>query len=352
MFRKDFKNIIQRNIDFADPDKKTGTLLHILAIQGYEGNPVKPLEQWIFPDELYMYLDACIERERQKWEFRDFLEDDTLPTMKPYFGISIHSAFVGGDVKFGGNTSYHIPMLTTWDSLDSLTLKEDNLYLRMLLDAMKYLKEKSENNGFLLSLRGGDSPMDIANALRGNNLFLDFYDDGVQVHKLMKFCVDAARWTWKHQTEIVDSLSDGRITGQAIWIPGNSIGHLSEDASSMCSVAIYEEFGKPYTQMLLDTYDAAIMHVHTKGRHQLSSIAGIDRIKFIQLEYDPNEPSPIEVYKNNIDILKDKVVVPIMTTEEIQENIDFLSRHKQIVQIYAKSMEDAEKAVNLIKLLK
>ena len=352
MFRKNTESILQRNIEFAESDVNKGTLLHILAIEGYEGNCVKPLEQWRFPDEMCEYLDACIERDCEKWMFRDFLDDDTLPTMKPYFGISIHSAFIGGDVKFGGNTSYHVPVIKNWDSLDSLTLKEDNLYLQLLLNAMRYLQKKSYSYGFFLSLRGGDSPMDIANALRGNDLFLDFYDDNIQVHRLMDFCVKAAKWTWKHQVEITGILEGGRITGQAVWLPGNAIGHLSEDASSMCSVDIYEEFGQPYTQRLLNDYDTAIMHVHTKGRHQLPSISKLEGIKFIQLEYDPGEPSPIEVYKVNFDILKDKIVIPIMTTEEIAENMDFLSNHKQIIQVYAKSLSDAEKAVNLVKLLR
>ncbi len=352
MFRKDIDNVMQRNIEFAKDTIKTGTLLHILAIDGYEGKTVKPLEKWSFPEEMYDYLNACIERETEKWSYRNGLDDDTIPTMKPYFGISIHSAFIGGEVKFGGNTSYHIPLIQSWENLDKLKLREDNIYLQMLLKSMEYLKKHSESNGYLVSLRGGDSPMDIANALRGNDLFLDFYDDNGQVHKLMNFCVKAARWTWQHQTEIIDYIDGGRISGQAIWIPGNSIGHLSEDASSMCSVEMYEEFGKPYTEKMLETYDFAIMHVHTKGRHQLSAIADISKIKFIQLEYDPSEPSPIEVYKQNIDVLKNKIVVPIMTTDEIEENIDFLSKHKQIIQIYAKSMADAKRAINLVKSLR
>lgn len=352
MFRKKMDEILERNIAFTCAGQKTGTLLHILGIDGYNGKPVKNLELWKFPEESHAYLEACIGRDREKWSYRDMLEDDTIPTMKPFFGIAIHTAFVGGEVKFGGNTSYHTPMLDSLEEAADLQLSEENQYLQLLLDGMEYLKKRGEGEGFYASLRGGDSPQDIANALRGNDLFIDYYEEEENVDGFMEFCLKAARWTWEHQTAIIEPVGNGRISGEAVWMPGNSIGHLSEDASSLCSRAMYEQFGKPYTEQLLEDYDSTIVHVHTKGRHSLPAIAQIPQVKLIQLEYDPNEPSPIEVYKANIEVLKDKIIVPIMTTDEIEQNLDFLSQHKQIIQIYAKSMEDAQRAVNLVKSLR
>lgn len=194
--------------------------------------------------------------------------------------------------------------------------------------------------------------MDIANALRGNDLFMDFYDDDEFVHELLRFSVKAAKWTWQHQMEVIDPLDGGMVSGQAIWLPGNSIGHLSEDTSSMCSRDVYDEFGRPYTEELLEPYDCTIVHVHTKARHALPAIASMEKVRFLQFEYDPIEPSPIEVYRENEAVLKDKIVVPIMTTDEIEKNLDFLSKHKQIIQLYAKSMDDAQRAVDLVSSLR
>ncbi|MDO5424387.1 MAG: uroporphyrinogen decarboxylase family protein [Eubacteriales bacterium] len=366
MFRKNMEEVLERNIRFTLDEKKKGALLHILgigsgknadaksflAIGGAEKYAVKPLEMWNFPEESQEYLEACIARDRARWEIREYLDDDTVPTMKPYYGIAIHTAFIGGEVTFGANSSYHKPLLDDYQRLDELELREDNRYFRLLLDSMEYLKKRGKEEGFLPSLRGGDSPLDIANAIRGNDLFLDFYEEEENVERLMEFCLKAARWTWKHQMEAVEEVAGGRMTGQAIWLPGNSIGHLSEDASSMCSQEMYETFGKPYLEGLMEDYDSAIIHVHTAGRHNLPPIASVEKMKLIQLEYDPQQPAPIEVYKANEAILKDKIVVPIMTTDEIEENLEFLAEHKSIVQLYAASLEDAERAVNLIRSIR
>lgn len=349
MFRDDREEVLARNIAFTTDSNRKGALLHILAIKGVTGPAVKPLEKWNFPADWREYMDACITRDRGYWEKRKCIHDDMLPTMKPFYGIAIHSSFLGGRVTYGGNTSFQLPFITDWSQLEDITLCEDEPNLRMLLDSMRYLQERGKQEGFYASLRGGDSPMDIANAIRGNDFFMDMLEEEDATHDMLKLCVQAAKWTWSHQMDIIEPVQGGYISGQAVWLPDYSIGHLSEDASALSSPALYEEFGRPYTEQLLEPYDCAIMHVHTKGRHALKSIAAIEKIKFIQLEYDPNEPPPIEVYKQNADALRDKIVVPIMTTDEIAENLDFLAPRKSIIQVYAQSMEDAERAVELTR---
>lgn len=351
MFRKNLEEVLQRNIDFACNDKATGTLLHIESIHDLEAPAVRPLEQWNFPEELDEYLEACIQREKCLWQQRQTLDDDTLPALKPYFGIAEHTAFVGGQVEYGGNTSYHVPPLTDLEDLSVLSLKEDNPNFRMLMHALRYFKKRSAEEGFLPMLRGAEAPLDMANAIRGNDLLMDFYDDEDSVHKLMEFCLQGCRWTLEHQLEIVGQVEGGVISGIGIWMPGRSVGHLAEDLSSMCSADLYRTFGRPYTERLLRDYDCAVMHTHTLGRHVLGDIASLEKLRFIQLTYDPNQMTPIELYKESEQLLQNKIVVPTMTVEEIEQNLDFLARHKNIIKVDAKNMAEAEKAVRLVRSL-
>ena len=348
MLRKDFDEVLARNIDFANSDKK-GALIRITGISEIRIPNAKPLEDWEFPKQYKEYLDECIEHKKAYWQQRGDLKDDVIPDIKPYYGIAEHSSFIGGEVSFGGNTSYHHTVINDWSDLDKLSLEPANKYFRMLMDSLLYLKERSLETGCVVTLRGGESPMDIANALRGNDLFTDFYDYPDEVHRLLEFCTEAAKWTFKHQLEIIGYLNGGVMSGWGIWMPGNSIGHLSEDASTMCAVSIYEEFGKPYTVEALNDYDCSFMHTHPMGRHVLPSIASIDKIKFIEIEYDPNQMSPIEVYKSNEAVLKDKIVVLRTKPEEIQDNLEFLSSHKSIVELNVESFAEAEKAISLVR---
>lgn len=348
MWRDDAEEILQKNISFTQNPNKKGVLLHVGYISGLKLPPVKALELWNLPKESEDYLDACILREKEMWRQRKNLQDDTIPCMKPYFGIAEHSAFVGGKVSYGGNTSYHHNPIETWDDFDKLSLSEDNENFKMLLRSMEYLKKQGQKQGFFAMLRGGEAPMDMANALRGNELFTDFYDEEENVHRLLNFCLDAARWTFSHQLDIVGTLQGGVLSGLGVWLPEKSIGHLSEDASCMCSTNFYNDFGKSYTQKLLKDYHCGLFHVHTMGRHILPLIASIEKAKFIQLTYDPNQPTPIEVYKEYQQELKDKTVVVSMLPSEIEENMEFLAQRKTIIELQETTLQEA---INVAKLL-
>lgn len=352
MLRSNFNEILQRNIDFTLDDKRRGALLHIEYIDAVKIVDVKPLEQWNFPLEYQQYLDACIERDMAVWRQRDQIDDDTIPYIKPYYGIAEHSAFVGGTVCYGGNTSYHEHPITDWSKLDTLVLDENNDNFKMLMNSLRYLKSREAEVGFVAALRGGEAPMDMANALRGNELFMDFYDEEENVHKLLRFCLKASQWTFSHQSEIIGQIQGGVMSGIGIWLPGNAIGHLAEDASSMCSAPLYREFGQPYTQKLLQDYDCAIMHTHTMGRHVLADIAAIEKVEFIQLTYDPNQITPIDTYKEYENILNNKIVVLTMTLPQLQQNLGFLANHKSIINMNVADLEQANQAVALIKSIR
>lgn len=350
MLRQDFDKVLERNIAFAGDKVKAGVLLHVVGIQENGQPTVKPLEAWRFPQEYKQYMDACIQRDKAAWSLRQEVHDDLLPCLKPSYGIAEHSSFVGGTVVYGGNTSYHQPLITSWNILDQLHLEDEvNQNFRLLLDSMQYLKERSANDGFLVTLRGGYAPSDLANALRGNELFTDLYDEPRQVHRLMEFCTKAIRYSFDHQLKIIQSLSGGVMSGWNIWMPGNAIGHLSEDASCLCSAEVYREFFKPYTQALLESYDCAMMHTHGMGQHVLPEIASLEKIKWIEITNDPNQERPIEIYKKNADLLAEKIVVVNLSLDELRQNQEFLSTRKTVVQLYTKTNKEAQTAVEWVR---
>ncbi len=352
MLRSDFDQVLARNVAFVQDDVTQGVLLHVSNLTDLNIPSVKPLEQWDFPAAYKAYMDACIAREQAAWACRGGLHCDTIPTMKPYYGIAEHSALLGGTVVYGGDTSYHVHPLEDWDTdFDKLCLSEENENLKLLLDSMKYLKSKEAEVGFLASLRGGEAPMDMANAIRGNDLFYDLYDEPERVHALIQLCLQASRFTFRLQKEIVGEVCGGVMSGFGVWLPGNSIGHLSEDASSMCNVEMYREFGKPYLAALLDDYDCTLLHVHTMGLHVLPEFVDLDKIKFIQLTYDPNQTTPIQAYKQNAALLQNKIVVLDMRPDEVEENLSFLYEHKSIVCLRDATLAQAEHIAHLVRAI-
>jgi len=348
-FRPDIDEVMGRTKTFYETNDINALILvdHINSIK-YAGADNKKLCDWNFPRELHAFLDSYLMWFEDYWTQRINIFDDLIPSVNPIFGYAEHSAFLGGEVTISDGTSWHHRLLNNWCDIDNLTLKEDNVWLRMLLDAFSYLKERSEGK-YALKLRGANAPQDLANTLRGNDFFTDFFDYPDEIKNLLSFCVDAIQWTLSHQHSIVGTFDGGVITGGNVWLPGNSTGHLSEDASTMCSPQIYEEFGLPYTSKLVQNYDHVYMHTHGLGRHVLPLIASIPNVDVIDIANDPKCIRSIEIYKEYADCLKDKYVVVALNYDEMKENISFLKGRKTIIRYSAEDLDDANRAIRFVR---
>lgn len=348
MIRNDIDSLMERTKAFLSRNKEGSALIQVKSIKSISKPEARHLNEWRFPEDLYEYLDARMDNARHYWSERLEVDDDLIPCISPWFGIAEHSAFLGGDVNFSQSTSWHLPVIKDWDDINKLALDEKNPWYRMVIGGIEYLKEISGGE-LAVKLRGGYSPLDMANALRGNDLFMDFYDNPEEVKKLLDFCVKAISWFMEKQIAAAGSFHYGIITGMDVWLPGNSMGHLSEDTAALCSTDIYKEFGIPYTMDLVKNYKHIFMHTHALGIHTIPDIASIPGIDVIEISNDPNCPRAIEAYKKLEAVLKDKIVVVNLTLDEIRDNLDFLKRMRTIFWYDAADIDDAKAAVALVR---
>ena len=337
--RNDIDDVMDRTIRFTTNGKSGDALVKVNLKQ--EAYKVKGLDKWNFPEEMEPFLDENIKALECSWQKKKLIPDDSIPALYPRYGIAEHSAFVGGEVDFSEDTSWHHAILKDYVDIDQLELREDNAWLRMVVDGLAYYREKGEGI-FAVKQRGSMSPLDMANALRGNDLFMDFYDYPEELHKLLKFCTEACEWYVSRQKSVIGDFYGGAISGTDVWMKGDAIGHLSEDASVMCSPGIFTEFGKPYTRELVDKYDSAFMHLHTAGTQAFKEILEIDKLQYFELAPDPNQPRGIEVYKNHKNLFGNKIMKLFITFDEIKENIDFLKTAKTDLVCDAGSVEEAQ----------
>jgi hypothetical protein len=346
----DLQSLVEKRLDRIKDfySKPRGALVNVGGVETVRGSPARPLNTWKFPAELYPYLDTLIEQAENHWQQREDIDDDLLPSVYPWFGIAEHSAIVGGDIRFAEATSYQVPLITDWGKLDSITLSEENKWFRMLMDGFRYLKEKTRGK-LLVRLRGADGPMDMANALRGNDLFTDFYDYPEEAERLIAFCGKAVNWSFEHQRSIAGELEGGFLSGFAVWMPGNSAGHISEDASVLCSPELYRRFGRPYTEELCASYDGMLIHIHSAGRHAIPDIVSIPQFTCVELTNDPNAPRGIEVFREYEKALENRIVMLHLTREEFERNRPFLESKKIIIDYSAASGEDARSMLEAVR---
>ena len=347
----DMERALRRNVEFMSDPAKTGALIRVGGFGQVALPGIDALETFDFPREITKFCDQTIANCLAYKEARKDIDDDWLPALKPYMGIAEHSCFMGGGVSYGGNTSYHHPPLNDITEWTGIKLDPLHPHYKMLLDGMAYLQEKSKSGEFYVSLRGGDGPMDIANAVRGNDLLYDFYDEPEAVKEFTAFCAEGTRWTFENQRPFASKLCGGYISGMSVWMPGNCIGHISEDASCLCSVEMYREFGLPFTRKLLENYDYAMLHVHSLGRADIPAFAEMDKLQVFQLSGDPNQPSGLEVYKEYADTLTGRVVLLDMTPAEIYASADFLKGRRTIINTSAPSVDEARRIVDFVRTL-
>jgi hypothetical protein len=346
--RPDYKTVIARTKAFYETPRRGTAIVQVLGAEGISLKSSKPLHEWKFPGEMQPYLDDRAVAIERFWRQRAGLDDDLLPAIAPWYGIAEHTAFLGGEVEFAGGTSFNHQILKDWDDFPKLKLDENHPWLRLVLDGIRHCRE-NWGGKFAAKLRGADGPLDIANIIRGNDLFMDVYDHPDELHKLMDFCAAAARFTLDRQLREASVLEGGVVTGFDIWLPLPCAGHLSDDPACMMSVENYAEFGLPYLKKVCAAYENVMLHTHSLGKKNLPQFASVPQIKWLQISSDPKSDRAIDVYREYENVLRDKIVVVELSHKEIEDNLDLLRRNKTIIWHAAPSMEKARETVALVR---
>ncbi len=326
--------------------RETGCAL--LKVKGIATQPSAPLSltDYHFPEDMYQYLDNRAEKYIARMNAREELFDDTVPAEGPWYGIAEHTAFLGGKVDYEKDTSWHHPLLEAPGELEKLAMDENNPVFRMVNGGIAYLRDKYSDY-FLPMVRGASGPQEMANTLRGNDFFYDFYEDPEGLNTLLDYCANALVWNYEKQLEAAGDVYGGVVTGFGEWLPGRGLGHVSEDTTTMISVDLFEEFGRPYTERIYRQFDEVFLHMHALSERCLESAASMPNIRLMELSSDPNTERAIEVWKRNREKLRAVIPVLSLTREEILNNMELLKSQKTVVWYDAVSMEDAKDMVEL-----
>lgn len=303
--------------------------------------PALPLTDYRFPEDTYRYLDDRARRYIARLEQRTELMDDTVPAEGPWYGIAEHTAFLGGRVDYGEDTSWHHALLDSPGELEKLSMDEENPMFRMVNGGIAYMREKY-GEYFLPMVRGASGALEMANTLRGNEFFYDFYEEPEELKALLDYCADALVWNYEKQMEAAGDVYGGVVTGFGEWLPGRGLGHVSEDTTTMISLELFEEFGRPRTEGVFRKFDEVFIHMHALSERCLESVATLPNIRLMEISSDPNTDRAIEVWKRNRERLTNVIPVLKLTREEILSNMEILKSQKTVVWYDAASMEDAQ----------
>lgn len=305
------------------------------------------LHHWDFDVEAKEFMERQIRRLQYFIEYTKELDNDYIPVVTPGLGIGIHSAYYSGaDIIFGEDTSWVHPVIHDWNDLDNLELNHDNKWFKLLKYMLSYSCDICDGS-YVPGTHGHFAPADMANALRGNQLFYDFYDSPEEVHKLMDKSADAIVWLQKELSKQIIPVEAGSAVA-GIWLPGDSL-FMSEDAPDLCSPQIYTEFCRPYTQKVIDAVGGAYIHHHAKGEHVHNEIAKLTGLHTIEISWDPNCPRPID---HIVQIYEQNNGLPIKTrctVADVYEKIDQIKQCRIILMLIINSLEEGREVMKFIR---
>lgn len=341
------EQVIRRSRNFHRA-KEPGHIL-INAIVPAPTPAIPPLHSFDLAQQLDRWLDYQLEAARPFWQIKEGLDDDALPAICPYFGIAEHSAWLGTDVQFQETTSLPIPMLHSVDALSDLKLSTSTPWFHFMREGYKHLRNRKDGT-FFLSVRGTMMPMDIANAIRGDEIFLDFLLNPDFAHRLMQFLVDAIYWYYRHLISWADNIQGGYVYkfGSG-WIEGNCLGHTSNDLAMLCSSEIYDEFGFPYERVLTEKFQSVLYHVHNEKVHYVPHLVNLPNLSLLEVSHDPKTPEPIEELSRIFHLTGSVNLMLYATSDQVRRHIEELQERNVFLNVQCQDRADADDIVAFVR---
>ncbi len=319
------------------------------ASRKYMSSKQIPLNQWNPLQDAKKMAKHAVAEMQEYIHITEPIGDDYIPALEPSYGIGLFSAvWTDVDMQAGIDTTWVDHILTDYNMLNDIQLNiKENRWCNFIKEYTEVLQAHQDGN-FAIGAFPNFAPSDMANALRGNQLFYDLYDVPEQVELLLQRSADAIIAIAEFTNSLGGGVLGGTATG-AMWIPGSGV-FMSEDAADMCSLDIYEQYFKKHTQRVLDHIGHGYIHHHALGWHNHHAISTLNHLDVCELSWDPNCPRPIEHIEEVIEQTDSNKILQIRCTcEDVYTHIEGLKKGRVHIMLNTNSVEEATETVQFIR---
>jgi hypothetical protein len=224
------------------------------------------------------------------------LDDDSLPGHAPDFGTGSTAAlFTGGKVCFQEYTSYSLDtFVKTWDDIDKLEFDPNNRWVQYDLESWRGVFS-AYVPGTALSPHFFRSPLDLANDLRGNQIFIDMHDAPEQVDRLVTRCTDMIIDAIDFLRQEIPRFADvpSGIWGMATSSPDMIV--INGDPVDLISAEMGERFNHPYIERIGREAGPVFFHHHTLGVSRVTSVSKMKGMLIQNFIYDMKAPRILDI---------------------------------------------------------
>jgi len=288
--------------------------------------------------------------------------DDSV--VLPFWGLvgdwgTGHTAalYTGGDLVFEEDTSYTVDHpLSDWDRLDQLDLSLKGRWIDHELAFWRGVFSEYEE-GLPATVHNFRSPLDLANDLRGNALFVDMHTQPERVHALLAQCtraiIDLDRFFRGALPEFM------RIPGGAwgVALPSPGMVFLNGDPIDLISEEMAQAFSHSYTEQIATYAGTLYFHHHSIGIKRARGVSRIAGLTVQEILQDPNGPRLAESVDDAL--IEASLRTPIdfavfglnRETEDWQDLIARLAEGRFIVHLEGDSVAEARDLVRVVRRL-
>ncbi len=324
-----------------------GNLVFLVGVIDGEGKP-DPIDLTSFGGfeeeaEIHRFIDMTIANIEKQWEAGRLVDDDSIPNLTMNMGIGEYSAFVGGEIEFTSYTSWGEHILKELEDYKNLPpLGEAKWFKRYLFMLEEFLKKTAHTEAPMG--RGMFSPLDLAMALTGERLYMDFYDDEEGVEALLDYCADAIIYF----TEAVYAVVEKYLghTKYGMMYLRDKI-NMSDDIATNISADMYGEFCAKPTQKVIDHFGLGFMHTHSCAPYLVKEICGkMNNTPYMWFVTDPNAVKAIEIVPQLTgDSNCTHMAIDAVNFEEFEKAYPDLIKGNYSVWLPAESVEEAQTLV-------
>lgn len=345
-YRPDIAQVVERYRRLYAANEPGAILVHVFVPP--DGAVPYDLRDYRLPDaqENVRFIDRYIANRECFLRGRLDVLDDYVPDIFIHHGIGIHSAYVAGDIEFSPDTSWSRPVIHDWSDLPRVEVAEDNPWLKVLEQTARLYAERLGGQAGIATFYHF-SPLDMANALRGNQIFLDFYDAPAQVECLLDQCTAAIIALEDRLWPIVGGVAGGTPLWGS-WLPGHCI-MMSEDVANLCKASDYPRWAAPWTQRVIDRYDGALIHNHALGLHDQPYLARLRGLQVLQISEDPNRERPIDHLQDLIATTGGVALQVYCRSDEIERAVALARCGKVILQTSTDDVATANEIVRYVR---
>ena len=301
------------------------------------------LTNYDYSNDFNQYVADLLRGHIDMMEQRKSVDDNFFPNFNINMGIGDYSAFVTGDIVFNKETSWSTPSLKNLEDYKSFEPIGSSLWYRRYMIILEELLKQTSESGIPFC-RGFFSPLDLAESLRGEHIYYDFYDEPEKLHELLDYCADV---TIHFAEDIYALIKKYRKGSKYGTFYSEGMINMSEDIACMISDDLYREFCAPHTQKVIDHFGVGHMHCHSRAMYLVKEICSLKNVANLWLATDPNQPRPFDCLEQ---LIKDAngvcLAIDCENFEEIEKNKQILKQGNFSICLPVKTCDEAIDCVN------